>query len=304
MNYRAAIRAVPQPHTRSSKYIAGVGAESSYLWTCGTNLLIYDYITYPTNPASSPSTSFWSYYLDYDRSWVPNLNEPPDNNDKLYTIDDTFSGGPYGGEITTNIVHNFCTGNFPCRELTTYDGGGSRMSSNQNWGTGANYYADGWTKIEIEVKHTTASDGYIKMWEDGALVVNYSGPTHRSSGDGQEMVEAIGGYNRNAGNANNWKYFDDVYLDVAAGSAVPRVMLCGGSTFSARGICELQIPTSWGTGSVGLTVNAGRFANASTAYLYVCDSSGSCNTNGTVITIASGGGDTTPPAAPTGLGIQ
>lgn len=289
MDYRVTHRGMAQAHARSSKYIAGAGAESSFLYTCGTNLLIYEYITYPTNPVSSPSTSYWSYYLDYDTAWVPDLNEPPDNNDKLYTIDDTFSGGPYGGEITTNITHTFCTGAFPCTWLNTYDGGGSRMSGTNNWGDHANYYAAGWTKIEIEVKHTPASEGYIKMWEDGVLVVNYSGPTHRSSGDGQEMIEAIGGYNRNAGSTENWKYFDDVYLDVAPGSAVPRVMLCQGGTIAARGICESQIPTSWASGSIGVTVNAGRFTDGSTAYLYVCDAVGDCNSSGTAIVIAGGG---------------
>jgi hypothetical protein len=36
---------------------------------------------------------------------------------------------------------------------------------------------DRWYKFKLEVKYTTAADGYVKMWMDGVQVVNHAGPS-------------------------------------------------------------------------------------------------------------------------------
>lgn len=289
IGYTSTIRGIQQPHSRSTKYISG--AHGGIGSDCGYNVGIGRAITVN----SMPSTSYFSYYLVYDTGWVPDLNEPKDNNDKLFTIDDGH-GGPYAGEVTTNITHTFCTGAFPCRQLNTYDGGGRRMSQDTNWGTGADYYGGVWIKIEIEVSHDTSANGFIRMWESGALVVNYSGPTRRAS-DPAAMTVFIGGYNRNYPNSNNRKYFDDVYFDQCSGGACPRVLLCQKSTYSDRGICENQRATLWSNSRIDVAVNAGRFINGSQAYLFVCDSNSRCNANGVAVNIGStiGNGQLTAP---------
>ncbi len=51
-----------------------------------------------------------------------------------------------------------------------------------------------WSKIELEIKYTNQSDGYIKLWENGKLKVDYSGHTDRYAGSSR--AEGIGGYAR------------------------------------------------------------------------------------------------------------
>lgn len=93
-------------------------------------------------------------------------------------------------------------------------------------------------------------------------------------------------------------YFDDVYIDITPA----RVYLCSGSTWAARGTCEIQIPTAWAMGEITSTVNLGSLAG-DTAYLYVCDADNVCNENGYEVAL-NGELDTTPPAAPSGLSVQ
>jgi hypothetical protein len=86
--------------------------------------------------------------------------------------------------------------------------------------------------------------------------------------------------------------FDDIYVD----DTRSRVEICTGSTWAAKGACEVQIPhTSWGDTTLQITVNQGAFADSSTAYLYVVDADGVANTNGEEITFGVGESDTTAP---------
>lgn len=83
--------------------------------------------------------------------------------------------------------------------------------------------------------------------------------------------------------------FDSVYVD----TTWQRVMICAGSTWTARGHCEVQVPSAWATGEITATVNRGSFAADATAYLYVVDATNTANTNGQAITFGSGAASAT-----------
>jgi hypothetical protein len=96
-------------------------------------------------------------------------------------------------------------------------------------------------------------------------------------------------------------YIDDIYID----NTFQHVVIGNASTYSASTHFEVQPPTSWSATSAAVTVNQGSFANGASAYLYVKDSTGAVNSNGYSITFGSGGGgDTTPPNAPSGLSVS
>ena len=82
-------------------------------------------------------------------------------------------------------------------------------------------------------------------------------------------------------------WMDDLYVS----TTTARVMLGNASTFSASTQREIQIPISGNATSVTVYFHQGAFANAATAYFYVCDGSvpDSCNSSGFQLTIGSEG---------------
>lgn len=95
-------------------------------------------------------------------------------------------------------------------------------------------------------------------------------------------------------------WMDDIYLD----NTPQRAMLCSGSSWSSRGNCENQIPSSWSDEGVTLTLNQGSFSLGGQAYLYVVDATGSANASGyplTIGTTVSGTGSGL--SSPTGLTV-
>ena len=179
---------------------------------------------------------------------------------------------------------------------------GASLSSNVNWwfSDAVNPMAGAWTKIELEICYTNQTSGYIKLWENGVLKINYSGYTDRYAGTARN--DSIGGYARQSGYTNNWRYFADLYLDHSRA----RVIIGNASTYNASTKREVQIPTSWSNGAISINVNAGAFSSGQNAYLYVVGSDGTVNSNGYPITIgqSSAPADTTPPAKPSGVTVN
>lgn len=78
---------------------------------------------------------------------------------------------------------------------------------------------------------------------------------------------------------------DDVVIDTTPA----RVLLCTGSSFSARGSCDYQPATAWSATSITASAKTGKFAPDSTAYIYVFDATDAANSSGYPVTIGSGG---------------
>lgn len=94
-------------------------------------------------------------------------------------------------------------------------------------------------------------------------------------------------------------YVDDVFIQWGTPA---RVMLCKEATWAARKHAEIQIPTAWSNTEITFTLNQGSFG-AEDTYLYVIDSAGVVNANGTLLSF---GGDLpvqTPPLSLMFLGV-
>ena len=302
---------VVMPHGRVSRYITG-SHEGSSGYNAGYNVASWVNFT-----KSEGMGLYANWYVRLDPAWRYNWNgrQWPENDGNYKDVAYSVCCSPY------EMPNNWYLSSF----LTNPDADMAYMSNDDNVTTpsfqnpdadGNNpYYHDAffgparepasdpskWVKDEFEMVITsqTGYTGYIKLWNNGVFGVNYPGRTDRYAGTSRTF--GIGGYSRDYPDPNNRCYFADVYIDTTRARAV----LCSGATFAARGYCEPQIPTAWSASSITVTVNPGRFADHSTAYLYVCDSNAACNSNGHAVTIASAGqGDTVAPSAPNALRVD
>lgn len=281
--YRTPQRGIALPHNRITRYIAGAHGTSAGA-DAGYNVMFFKHRTV----TSFPAYTYVTWYQRADDAWVFG----GDNNFKTFAV--SGSPSPY---TTPNwyLAYNPpspSSTTSPTSYIFSYEETGPTLrfpDANGHmhwWGEAVNPMSGVWTKIEMEMKYTSASDGYVKLWENGVLRVNYVG--HTDSLSGSLRSEGIGGYARMYGQPNNWRYFADVYLDYSRA----RVILGNAATYAASTVREVQIPTSWSSSSITLAVNLGRFADGQPAYVYVVDSDGRVNANGFRVTAAG----TAPPA--------
>jgi hypothetical protein len=74
---------------------------------------------------------------------------------------------------------------------------------------------------------------------------------------------------------------DDFYMD----STRARVEVCDVATWSARRMCELQLPTAWSDGSITATFKKGYLPSSTMAYVYVINATGNVNAAGFPVTV-------------------
>lgn len=162
---------------------------------------------------------------------------------------------------------------------------------------------DPWVRFEVYWKLSTAGVANGDLQISINHQPGYSNPNGVTRGAGMEAQHVenflITAMHDDQGSGARFNFYvDDVYVDVTRA----RVEVCDTSTWAARTRCEPQIPSAWSITSITVTGAMASFSSG-TAYLYVVDSTGAVNANGFPVTIG-GSGDTTPPAAPTGLGVQ
>ncbi len=275
-------RNIALPHSRITKYIAGAHYGPTPGAQCG-----YSVILWKTRAITSgPSYSYMSWYQRVDDNW----SFGGDDNFKTFAYSE--GSGPYNmpdnwyAEYNARPTSRTSGAAYHLNDDAAGTATQSLQAPDQNghswwWNGAVNPMSGVWTKVEMELKYTNLTDGYVKLWENGALKIDYRGPTDRLPG--QARTEGIGGYARNYSKTSNWRYFADVYLDYSRA----RVVLGNAPTFAASTVREVQVPTNWSATSIAVTANLGAFATGTTAYLYVVDPNGQVSA-GRPVTIGSG----------------
>jgi hypothetical protein len=293
-NYRSPMRNIPLPHNNITRYIAGAHGEDK-----GANAGSFVALWKTRTISSFPAYTYASWYQRCDDAWT----FYDDNNFKVFD----YSTGTGGQEMPTNwyIEYNArptsrtssASWHILDDALSTSEQSLDGPTSNWWEGGAVNCMSGQWTKIELEIKYTNASDGYIKLWENGKQKISYSG--HTDLYPGKTRAESIGSYARAKPFPTNWRYFADVYLDYTPA----RVVLADNANLTNATVIETQIPTAWSGSSITLSVNAGKFTKGQTAYLFVVDSTGAHNASGYPVTVG-GGATSTAPNPPTEVRVQ
>ena len=286
--YRDPMRGVSPPHAHDNRLIAGAHAYSNGA-DAGFDVVLFKNITIGSYPASI----YASWYQRADSNWVFG----GDNNYKIF--DYSVGAEPYA------TANNWFTCYGPPHPGTNTDGAqwivtddGQSLSlpdatgHNAWWASSVNPMS-AWSKVEIMVRVTNQSDGYIQAFENGKQIMNYRGPTDRYSGNSRTI--GVGGYAR-IRNPSNWRYFDDVYVD----TTFAHVVLADSPVLSSATTIENQIPVTWSDSSITATVNLGHFSQGQTAYLFVVDDSGNASAGYPI----AASGSAIMPNAPTGISVH
>jgi len=169
-----------------------------------------------------------------------------------------------------------------------------------------------WKRLSAWVKGNTGdnSDGHYYMWEltntgvvqlehDDAARIFHMYNINGSPGHYEQV--SVNAYGRQT--ANSHPTFDDVYIATGP-NAQARVEIGNASTYANCTKLGVVTTASWQNGAITGTVRPGS-VQTGTAYLYVFDADGNVNSSGYAVTLGgSSGGDTTPPASPTGLSVS
>lgn len=306
-------RNISLPHSHATKYMCGAhypgnGSNDGYDVMVWKNRTITVY----------PAYTYVSWYQRSDDNWQFGIGNPADDNYKCF--DYARGAAPYGQDIWYLEYNGRPTSNTSGASWHYISGSDSLIDPDNNscnsygrhvpaydyrcWDSSATNPMNGhWAKIEVEIAYTDQDNGYIKIWDNGKLSMDYSGPTDKMQGT--DRNESIGGYARAYGSANNWRYFADIYLDYSR----QRVLIGNSPTLEdSTTLREVQIPSVWGdndeiNGSIiTAKVNQGGFADGQDAWLYVFDENG-VSSDGYRIQFTDNGGDTTAPSVPSGLSV-
>ena len=174
--------------------------------------------------------------------------------------------------------------------------------STVQWGS-ANSFADStWQRFDLLIDAAGNSE---KSWIVGQNGNNPQWTLNWTIAGLDSYFGANIGAGKDSGGTTDSNYygFDDIFIDFTQA----RVELCNSSSWSGRSQCEIQIPVTWTSSSIGIQVNQGAFPAGGTAYLYVVDQSGAVNSTGFPITIgqgSGGGGQVTLPVSPVQVQVK
>ena len=291
LGYYAPMRGIGLPHSHVTRYIAGAHAAMTGA-NAGYDVMMFKSIALP----ALPYYIYASWYQRADDLW----HFGGDNNFKTFDYSD--GDEPYALNKSWYICYgpphpdsNTDAGIQWTNQTSTPLSNPDRNGHNAWWGNAVNPTACKWSKVEIAIKLSNQSDGYINIWENGHQVMNYAGITDNYGGTRRAI--AVGGYARMQGYTNNWRYFDDVYVD----TTLSRVVLADKPVLSQATIVENQIPSAWSDSSITAQVNLGKFTQGQAAYLFVVDASGTVSATGLALTA---GGTTVMPNPPSQFTVQ
>jgi len=249
----------------------------------------YNVIAYKNRTINSyPAFTYASWYQRSDDNWT----FCGDNNYKVF--DFSMGTAPYEMPENWYIEYNPRPTSHTSTPSWHLNDDGSSLQDGSTWwqDNAINPMSGVWTKIELEIRYSPNSDGYVRLWENGRQKIDYTGATDRYPG--QSRSEGIGGYARCYNYSTNWRYYADVYIDHTRA----RVVLADNASYANARIIETQPVTSWSDGTINFDLNLGAL-NSDSAYVFVFDSNGRRNATGVPL-----GGTVVRPNPPTDVAAQ
>lgn len=150
--------------------------------------------------------------------------------------------------------------------------------------TGTHSLVEGqWNRLEVYYKFSDpagAANGALQTWVNLGRNANYTSAVTRGT-DSISSTRVIDNFllpfmADRLHNVHLRLYVDDVYVDTTQA----RVEIGNASTWEACTQREIQIPSSWSTNAITVTINRGAFSPGSQVYLYVVDANGNYNSDG------------------------
>lgn len=163
-----------------------------------------------------------------------------------------------------------------------------------------------WNRVEYHYKLSNpagTANGAFEQWVNSTKNINLVDRVTRLSSESGKTIDYImtpfDGSDSYGTENGYYFWMDDTYIDIT----LSRVEICSGSTWTTRGKCDIQLPTTWDANGqkIVITINQGAIPISSHRYLYVSDSSGNTNSNGYAIIFNSSTGGI--PNSPVILGI-
>jgi hypothetical protein len=232
---------------------------------------------------------FVQYWIKLASNWHFGTTAYPDESDDGLANVKIFRLFPIGGRTYTNVYYAVAgyDGQFyRIVENDTLDTGDIRGEDFESW-----FAVNVWHLVQVQYGENSGVDqlnGSIKLWIDGVLRDEMLTLNTNASDDGEAIDKrpyAIGFYDSwkpsDAAVANMYAYYGDIYVD----DSWCRVELGNASTYAACTVREIQIPTSWATGSIGVTFKTNTFGTGASAWLYVVDATGAISA-GFAVTLA------------------
>jgi hypothetical protein len=227
-------------------------------------------------------------YASYMLRWTAQ-NVVGNDNWKAGRITASTGGGVYSPRPKVNLAVNLETGWW--RNDIYTDNGTYYRPNHQG------QPKDAWRRVEflyIMSDPPGATNGHINTWVNLQESTNHVTPVNgvtRSSSDAP-LFDTYMTLHMGSSNPPPYEVWsDDIYVD----NTRARVEIGNASTWATCTERVIQVPTTWSSDSITLTVNQASFRQGETAYLYVVDENGSVNENGFEIRFAEGGPDTTAP---------
>lgn len=150
--------------------------------------------------------------------------------------------------------------------------------------TGTHNLIEGqWNRLEVYYKYSDpagVANGALQTWVNLGQNANYTAVVTRAndSVSGPRVIDnfLLPFMADRLQNVHLRLYVDDVYVDTTQA----RVEIGNAPTWDACTQREIQIPTSWSTTAIAVTINRGTFSPGSQVYLYVVDTDGNHNSDG------------------------
>lgn len=232
--------------------------------------------------AGEQSTPYWYVKRNYDHA-------------NWWSYDHDSDGFPTAGKYSRQYLS--CTTGLPQATFivdnTAYPSQGLRMLFQPQTTGAVSYFTPGppptsqqWHIEEYALTAGTVDvvDAIARHWIDGVVIHDRLFKARDTANPGIWKCFDIENYLSGAlPPPDAFVYMDNYYVD----RTWARAMLGNASTWTASTQREIQIPTAWSDTSVEVSFNQGTFANGTTAYLYVVDSTGAVNATGHSVVVGA-----------------